>query len=219
MRRQLIFILSLVIVFSNFVFASDTSSIFYYGHTKGKICAEKWSVLEKLIITNNVRCKELKILKGFPYLRGNIKLLTLAEKINTKYSKHKWLELLRRADLQARYIELDLLPKSAREKFCKEAGINCFTGRVRAYVARCSAIMMGDEKRNHDYLDMVLKSALDALKEPFYGQLSCFNNPETLDGLLNDDTLVEIFNPTRTSANPKYLNKRIQSIKNMAPKY
>ncbi len=215
MRMQLILILISIIFFSNSVFGSNTNSIFTYEHTKGEKCAEKWTTLEEIIKANKVRCKGLKILKGFPYLRGNSRLLSLSKKISTKYSKHKWLELLRRTDLQARYVEIDALPKTELEKFCKEAGIDCFTGRIRAYVARCSAIIMGDEKRNHDYMEKVLESALNTINAPDMGTLICFENPETLDGLFNEDTFMEIFIVPRTKLAPGYLNKRIQGIKNL----
>ena len=174
--------------------------------------------MERLIQKENARCKGVLSLEGFPYLRGPATLLELSKRISTKYSEHEWLELLRRADLQARYVEFDALSQKARERFCKEAGIDCFWGRIRAYIARCSAILMGDEKINHDYMERVKASAQRALSKNARGTLACFKDVETLDGLLGEDVISHVFSPSRTATGASILKRRVESMKALTPK-
>ncbi len=197
---------------------SGEKGSFFYDHTKGKSCEESWQLMERLIQKEKVRCKGLVSLEGFPYLRAPKSLLVLSGKISTKYSEHEWLELLRRSDLQARYVEMDALSQKAREKFCKVAGIECFWGRVRAYISRCSAMLMGDEKINHDYMERVKASAQMALSKESGGKLACFNDVETLDGLLGEDALSSVFSPSKAVTGAGILKRRVGSMKALTPK-
>ncbi len=164
--------------------------------------------MDKLLDHYGDRCKEVRHIDGFPYLRGNQRVLKLASKLTTKYANHKWLELLRRIDLQARYLELSALPKEGLEKFCQKAGINCIQGRIRAYVARCSAIIMGDEKTNHDFMKLLKKRSLQALNRKANARLACFEDQDTLDGLTGDDSLSDIFSPASKGYSSGFLQKR-----------
>ena len=189
---------------------------FLFSHTKGETCAQKWLFMEKLIEKDGVRCNETYQIKGFPYLRGNLQVLQMAPDLSSKYALHQWLELLRRIDLQARYIELSTLPENDLKEFCQQAGIECFQGRIRSYVARCSSIIMGDEKRNHDFMQILKKNALVAAKERIHGNKQCFSNPETLDDLVTTDVLHHITAPRKkTGGRPSssYLEQRIQRSK------
>ncbi len=215
--RQLILNIFIYFFLCTVAFSGETSS-FFYNHTKGKSCGESWLLMERLIQNEKVRCKGLLSLEGFPYLRGPKAVLELSKKISTKYSEHEWLELLRRADLQARYIEVDALSKEARERFCKEAGIDCFWGRIRAYIARCSAIIMGNEKINHDYMKRVKTSAKKALSKDSRGTLACFNDVDTLDGLLGEDVISRVFSPPHTQTGATILKRRVESMKALTPK-
>ena len=215
--RQLILNIVIFFFLCTLAFSGETSS-FFYNHTKGKSCGESWLLMERLIQNEKVRCKGLLSLEGFPYLRGPKTLLELSKKISTKYSQHEWLELLRRADLQARYIEVDALSNEARERFCNEARIDCFWGRIRAYIARCSAILMGDEKLNHDYMERVKASAKKTLSKDAIGTLACFNDVETLDGLLGEDTVSHVFSPSHTATGATILKRRVESMKALTPK-
>ncbi len=197
-----------VLITTSFVYAFDGVH-FHYSHTKGKKCAEDWLVMEEIFYNSNIRCEEVLPIEGFPYLRGNKEILTLASKISSKYAAHKWLELLRRIDLQARYAELDALSQKELKKFCSKAGIDCFQGRIRAYVARCSAIIMGDEKSNHDFMKVLKKNAMLSVNKKG-GKARCFHDPESLDGIAGMDVLSSIFAPPSTvGVSSNLLQKKI----------
>ena len=205
-----------VLITTSFVHASD-GVYFHYSHTKGTKCAEDWLVMEKILNENGIRCEEVLPIEGFPYLRGSKEVLKLAPKVSTKYAAHKWLELLRRIDLQARYAELDALPQKELKKFCSKAGIDCFQGRIRAYVARCSAIIMGDEKSNHDFIKVLKKNAMLSGNKKG-GKARCFEDPESLDGIACMDVLSSIFAPPSTvGVSSNLLQKRIILQKNAKP--
>ena len=209
-------IIFLVLISISSVQASD-GPYFHYDHTKGKKCAENWLIMEKILNDSDTRCEEVLPIEGFPYLRGNKEVLALASKVSTKYSAHKWLELLRRIDLQARYAELDALPQKDLDKFCLKAGIKCFKGRIRAYVARCSAMIMGDEKSNHDFMEVLKKKALLSVNKRA-GKVRCFQDIESLDGIAGMDVVSSIFAPSNTmGASPSLLQKRIMLQKNSKP--
>ncbi|GEM_PF-5439395 len=195
--------------------SSGNSSPFSFGHTKAKTCASTWLIMDRLIDKNKTRCKQLYRISGFPYLRGTRAVLEMARKIGGKYAEHEWLELLRRIDLQARYVELSQLPGPEMVKFCKNAGIECFQGRIRAYVARCSAIIMGDEKCNHGFMHKLKKQAISALSQPVHGSMVCFEDEESLDGLLTADVLQGILSPFGNThiRSTSYLEKRISGNK------
>ncbi len=221
MKRIIFYLLLLLIFVSTFVHASQEESIFHYSHTKGAECAQNWQIMEEILDKNGLRCKEVVKVKGFPYLRGIPEILRLASKITTKYAGHKWLELLRRIDLQARYAELSALPPKELETFCKAAGINCIQGRIRAYVARCSAIMMGDEKTNHDFMKVLKEAALESASKGQKKGVRCFENPRTLDGIAGEDTISSIFKPpVKSGGFSNILQNRIrtqQKLKNYKP--
>ncbi len=193
----------------------DTSPSFLFSHTKAEACGLSWIFMDELIEKNDVRCSEVLVIKGFPYLRGTRDVLKMAGNLGTRYARHQWLELLRRIDLQARYLELSALPQKEIEKFCKRAGIHCIQGRIRAYVARCSAIMMGDEKRNHGYMKTLEENALEAARHPVQGRAACFENANNLDGLVTQDVLNKVMTPPRPSggSSSSYLEQRIQRSK------
>lgn len=193
---------------------------FIFSHTKAQICDQNWLLMENLIIEDQARCKDIFTIEGFPYLRGTRNLLDMASNINGKYSEHEWIELLRRVDLQTRYLELDLLPEKTLKKFCDAARIECFSGRIRAYVARCSAIIMGDEKRNPDFMKALKKQAEAALRFDDSGIRACFEDSLTMDGLITDDVLNSIISPQKTKGLSKsYLQQRIQRLKQMNTPY
>ncbi len=192
-----------------------------FSHTKAEICGRNWIFMDELLKKNHARCMDILDIQGFPYLRGTRQVLEMAGSLQSKYAYHQWLELLRRIDLTARYKELFMLPDSDLEKFCAKAGIECFPGRIRAYVARCSAIIMGDEKRNHGFQETLKKKAAEALKNPLHGSVKCFENSKTMDGLLTEDVLNKVSNPQKSSGVRKsasYLEQRIQRSK-QAGKY
>ncbi len=192
---------------------------FFFSHGKGKECAENWLFMEKLLDENGIRCREVKQIAGFPYLRGNQEILGLASKISTKYAEHKWLELLRRIDLQARYAELSALDESKLKSFCSKARIDCSQGRIRAYIARCSAIIMGDEKTNHNFMKILKEHAIRSLSSnTSSGKARCFQDPKTLDGVAGPDVVSSIFiPPPKTKTSVGRLQKRIQLQKNVRP--
>lgn len=191
------------------------SGAFTFSHTKAKSCGQDWVFLEELLEKNKARCREVLEIEGFPYLRGTRQVLEMAKGLDSKYSQHQWLELLRRIDLDVRYRELSMLPEKELEKFCKRAGIGCFQGRIRSYVARCSAIIMGDEKRNHGYMKTLREKALEALKTPSEGGAICFDNGVNLDGLLSQDVFDRVARPPKSSVrkSSSYLEQRIQRSK------
>ncbi len=209
-----------IIITSTFCHATEKVKEvhFHYSHSKAKKCVQSWLAMEKLLNTKGVRCQEVLPIKGFPYLRGNRNVLSLAPKISTKYAAHRWLELLRRIDLQARYAELSALSKNDLKSFCSEVGIrNCIQGRIRAYVAHCSAIIMGDEKSNHDFLQVLKKNA-ELSAQNRRGTAKCFDNTETLDGIAGQDVLNSIFAPPGSfGGSSTILQKRIMLQKATKP--
>ncbi len=202
------------------VAGADAPKFYYSSHTKADKCVQDWLFMEELLNNSGMRCREVISIDGFPYLRGNKKVLELASKISTKYANHKWLELLRRIDLQARYAELSALEEKQLEKFCSKAGIDCLQGRIRAYVARCSAIIMGDEKSNHDFIKVLKQQALKSAKSPntANNRPICFQDEETLDGIAGPDVISAIFSPPpKAGISSGFLQKRIQMQKKLKP--
>ena len=190
---------------------------FLFSHTKAETCGENWVFMEKIIEKNGDRCREVITVQGFPYLRGSAPVLRMARDLSTRYAGHEWLELLRRIDLQARYAELSMLPAAELEKFCRRAGIDCFQGRIRSYVARCSAIIMGDEKRNHNYMQLLKTRSLKSLENPGRGARRCFNDGDSLDGLAGPDALNRVLSPPKAgTGSTSYLEQRIQRSKQAA---
>ncbi len=189
-----------------------------FSHTKARLCGDNWLFMERLLDKDMARCREVISIPGFPYLRGTAAVLEMAGNLGGKQAMHEWLELLRRIDLQARYAELSMLSDHDIESFCKQAGINCFQGRIRSYVARCSAIIMGDEKRNHGFMDRLMQQASLAVKARVTGTRACFTNANTLDGLVTGDVLNRILSPGRSSGSgsTSYLERRIQRSKQAA---
>ena len=193
--------------------SSDIS--FLFSHNKAKTCGENWLFMENIIEKNSDRCREVITIQGFPYLRGSASVLGMTRNFGTKYAGHEWLELLRRIDLQARYAELSMLPAAELEKFCHRAAIECFRGRIRSYVARCSAIIMGDEKRNYNYMKTLKIQAFKSLENPRHGARTCFRDGDTLDGLATTDSLNMLLSPPKAgvSRSTSYLEQRIQRSK------
>ncbi len=208
-----------IIVFCSSLLAQDKAGPhkqpFLFSHTKAQACGKIWLLMDELIEKDNVRCKEVLEIEGFPYLRATPAVMAMAKGIEGKYAQHEWLELLRRIDLQARYEELNRLSAEDLEKLCSQAGIDCFQGRIRAFVARCSAIIMGDEKRNPTFMKTLRSQALSSIKTPKHGTKACFNDPDSLDGLITMDLLHNIQSPSRPSnvRSKSYLERRIQSSK------
>ncbi len=210
--KKIVPVLLAIIMAASLAAASD-KAFFYYPHTKGEKCGREWLLMEKLLSKNGLRCEEVIPIAGFPYLRGNRAVLSLAPKISTKYAAHKWLELLRRIDLEARYAELSALPRRDLEKFCSDAHIRCYQGRIRAYVARCSAIIMGDEKSNHDFMKVLKRKVKKyTVNAKASGSARCFEDDQTLDGIAGQDVLLAIFaQPHSNGMSARYLEKRIMS--------
>ncbi len=194
--------------------SEKSNAFFLFSHTKAETCGENWLFMEKIIEKNGDRCREVINIQGFPYLRGSAPVLEMARNLGTRYACHEWLELLRRIDLQARYAELSMLPASEIEKFCSRAGIDCFQGRIRAYVAKCSAMIMGDEKRNHNYMETLKTQSLKSLENPRRGSRVCFRDGGSLDGLAGTDSLNMVLSPPKTGTrSTSYLEQRIQRSK------
>ncbi len=217
MKKSFTIIPILILATAYVISAYAEGPSFSFKHGKGKECAENWLFMEKLLDENGLRCREVKRIQGFPYLRGNKEILGLASKISTKYAEHKWLELLRRIDLQARYAELSALDDSLLKTFCSMAKIDCNQGRIRAYIARCSAIIMGDEKANKDFMKILKKNAVKSLNGNS-GKAICFQDSQTLDGLLGADVLSSIFTPPpKAGRSLGRLQERIQLYKRPKP--
>ena len=195
--------------------SSKAGASFTFSHGKAETCGADWLFMENIIEENNAGCREVLKIRGFPYLRGTPPVLKMAQELSSRYAQHEWLELLRRIDLQARYAELSRLPGPEIERFCNHAGIECFRGRIRSYVARCSAIIMGDEKRNHGFMKILKMKAMESIRNPEHGSRACFQDGNSLDGLVTDDVLNRVMSPPRSggSGSASYLERRIQRSK------
>ncbi len=183
-------------------------------HVKGAACTQFWLKMEEILDRAGVRCAELGRVDGFPYLRLNGPLKEAAGWHLDKRATVGWIEMMRRADLQARYKELDRLADADFAAVCEAAGIDqCSVGRLRAYVARCSALILGDERNNEGYLDMVRRAAAASSARAGYGLRACFNDGDTLDGVLPRDIFKALTEPGSSSSSGYSLEKRIQTMK------
>ncbi len=187
---------------------------FTFPHTKSARCDEYWLTLERLIGNRQAMCRELLPLDGFPYLRGTVPLLQEGVNLQDRKALARWLEMMRSADMQARYREIDALPDADWAILCSEAGIsNCETGRLRAYTARCSALFLGDERRDNGFIQKVKDSALKALeKGPVHGR-ACFRDSVTLDGTIPDNLQKALTDPEGGYHGASSLEQRLNRIK------
>jgi hypothetical protein len=190
---------------------------FNFRHTKAEKCDEYWLTLERLIKNKNCRCRELLLIDNFPYLRGTRPLLEDGLKLNDRRALGRWLELMRTADMQARYHEIDALPDTAWGVLCSEAMIsNCETGRLRAYTARCSALLLGDERLNPDFMDKLKHSATDALERDLPAGQRCFQAADTLDGVIPDNLSRALTESASRYRGGAVLEQRVNRIKSMS---
>jgi len=190
---------------------------FNFSHTKAEKCEEYWLTMERLIKNKEVRCRELLLIDGFPYLRGTRPLIEDGLKLSDRKAIARWLELMRSADMQARYRELDALPDTSWAVLCSEAGIsNCEAGRLRAQTARCSAMLLGDERLNPDFMDKLKQSAVQALERDYPHGPACFKDGETLDGTLPADLPGAIANSSSSYRGGAFLKQRVNRVKSMS---
>ncbi len=190
---------------------------FKFSHSKAEKCDDYWLTFERLVKNRNARCDELLQIDGFPYLRGTKALIQDGLKLEDRKAFARWLEIMRRADMQARYHELDALKDKDWAVLCSEADIyNCEAGRLRAYTARCSALLLGDERLNPDF-EMVLKEAATGALERSYPEgRACFQNRETLDGTLPADIPKALVNPSASYGGSSALEQRVNRVKSMS---
>ena len=190
---------------------------FTFKHTKAEKCDIYWLTLERLIRNKQVMCSELLSIDGFPYLRGTRELIEAGLSLNDKKSLARWMELMRTVDVQARYREIDALPDTGWGILCSNAMItNCETGRLRAYTARCSALLLGDERINSDYIKKLKESCASALERDYPEGMTCFKDRVTLDGTVPDN-----LSRALTDSGPAYragtsLERRINRIKSQS---
>jgi len=183
-------------------------------HGKGAVCTQFWLEMEEILDKSGVRCAGLGRVDGFPYFRINGPLKEAAGWHLDKRAGAGWIEMMRRADLQARYKELDRLGDEEFAAVCRAAGIEqCSVGRLRAHVSRCSALIMGDEKNRDGYLEMVRRAVARSSTRAGYGSSACFQDPETLDGVLPRDIYKALTEPGRSTTGKYGLEKRIQTMK------
>ncbi len=157
------------------------------------------------------------LVDNFPYLRGTRPLLEDGLQLNDRRALGRWLELMRTVDMQARYHEIDALPDTAWGVLCSEAMIsNCEAGRLRAYTARCSALFLGDERMNPDFMDRLKRSATDALDRDFPAGRSCFRNADTLDGVIPDNLFKALTESASRYRGGVALEQRVNRVKSMS---
>ncbi len=189
---------------------------FSFPHTKSARCDEYWLTLERLISNRQAMCRELLPLDGFPYLRGTGPLLQEGVKLQDRKALARWLEMMRSADMQARYREIDALPDADWAVLCSEAGIsNCETGRLRAYTARCSALFLGDERRHNGFIQEVKGAAVSALEKGPLGGRACFRDSVTLDGTIPDNLQKALTDPEGGYRGASSLEQRLNRIRTL----
>lgn len=187
---------------------------FNFKHVKAERCDEFWLSFERLKEKSNTVCEELYQIDGFPYLRGNRELLHSGLQLNDRNTIIRWLEFLRVADIQARYRELDSLSDADWAVLCSKAGItNCESGRMRAFTARCSALLLGDERQNPELVMRFKQSADHALKREKTIGMSCFQDILTLDGTIPDDLTKALTSPDRSYSGSSALEQRLRRVK------
>ncbi len=190
---------------------------FTFVHTKAARCDEYWLTLERLIRNRQAMCRELLPLDGFPYLRGTGPLLQEGIRLQDRRGLARWLEMMRSADMQARYREIDALPDADWAILCSEAGIsNCETGRLRAYTARCSALLLGDERLNDNFVQDVKESAAKALERDDVQGRACFKDSVTLDGTIPDNLQKALTDPEGGYHGASSLEQRLNRIKGLS---
>lgn len=192
---------------------------FNFKHVKAEQCDEFWLSFERLVKDEGARCSELIQIDGFPYLRGTDQLISTGLELKDKKARARWLEMMRTADMQARYRELDTLSDNAWALLCSEANIyNCEAGRLKAFTARCSALLLGDERLNPDFYETLHNAASGALSRgyPEEGR-KCFQDRNTLDGTLPDNILKALTDPDGGYRGGASLKRRVNTIKSLTP--
>jgi hypothetical protein len=190
---------------------------FSFSHTKAEQCEEYWLTMERLIKNRGVRCRELLQIDGFPYLRGTRPLLQDGLQLTDRKAVARWLEMMRTADMQARYRELDALPDTSWAVLCSEAGIsNCEAGRLRAHTARCSALLLGDERINPDFMDKLREAVKGALERDYPAGPACFQDGVTLDGILPENISKALIESGPTYRGGAVLEQRVNRVKSMS---
>ncbi len=190
---------------------------FNFKHTKAERCDEFWLSIERLVKNSGARCTELLQIDGFPYLRGTPDLLKAGMQFHERKAIARWLELMRSADMQARYRELAALADSDWAILCSEAGIaNCEEGRLKAYMARCSALLLGDERLNQDFNSRLAEAIPVAIERGYPSGKACFSDRQTLDGTLPPDLLKAISRPASSYKGGAVLEQRVNRMKAMS---
>ncbi len=187
---------------------------FNFKHSKAERCDEFWLTFERVVRNENVRCSELVQIDGFPYLRGTQELVSTGLTLKDRKAMARWLELMRTADMQARYRELDALSDKSWGILCSEADIyNCEEGRLKAYTARCSALLLGDERMNPDFYERLMEAAEVSLSRGYPDGRACFQDRQSLDGTIPDNIYKSLTNPDTGYKGAGALEKRLNSIK------
>ncbi len=190
---------------------------FNFKHTKAERCDEFWLSMERLVKNSGVRCSELMQIDGFPYLRGTRELMEVGLQLHDRKAIARWLEMMRTADMQARYSELEALADSDWAILCSEAGIsNCEEGRLKAYTARCSALLLGDERLNPQFKSRLTEAIPVAIERGYPSGKACFADRQTLDGTLPSNLLKAISNPSSTYKGGAVLEQRVNRMKAMS---
>jgi hypothetical protein len=100
---------------------------------------------------------------------------------------------------------------------CNRTGIlNCEQGRLRAKTARCSALLLGDERREHSFITRLKHAISEALKRgyPEKGR-KCYDTGN-LDGIIPDNPVKAITDPSSGYKGGAALEKRINRLKSMS---
>jgi hypothetical protein len=187
---------------------------FTFRHSKAKSCDAFWLTFERLVKNEGTRCSELISIDHFPYLRGTEGVIQTGLSLNDKKAWARWLELMRTVDMQARYKELDTLSDDSWGLLCSAAGIvNCEGGRLRAYTARCSALLLGDERLNPEFRTTFRQAAENALKRERSQGRRCFQDELSLDGLIPDNLLKALTESHTSYRGGATLQQRVDRVK------
>ncbi len=155
---------------------------------KGLECADFWLNMEQILDGARVRCGDLERLEGFPFLRVNGPLKKAVSMAQSREQLSRGLDLMQRADLAARYREIERLDDNDFLRLCKVAGLQyCSTGSIRARVARCSGLITGEQKLGGDIAQYLLPALKQARRPVGTSGDPCFQDKVTLDSALPAD--------------------------------
>ena len=215
---RFIFLLLAVVLLSGCAYHDmPVDADFRFKHSKAQKCDEYWLTFNRLVKNADATCDELLQIDGFPYLRGTRPLVEDGLQLEDRKAFARWLEMMRSADMQARYHELDALRDKDWAVLCSEANIyNCEAGRLRAFTARCSALLLGDERTNPDFPIVLKEAATAALKREYPHGRACFKNRQTLDGTIPADIPKALSSPSSSYRGGSVLEQRVNRVRSMS---